>query len=313
MSKETAPVDVEKALEAMRNIPAPNPEHQLAARQAFLAQARRMRQAQAVSGDRATRHREQPFMQRKEGSLMMTMAKVALVLLALSGAATGTALAADASGPGQPLYPLDLQMEQVQTMLATTTEARANLSLGLANERANEVRAMVRAGQTPDQAVMERFQNQFGQALQQATQLQEQEMVRALTQLRDMAQVHAGQMQSEGFAQGEAVMNRVREQAQNGIDDPAGFRRQYRAGRGWEDDQSEETEPSEPDDTPSAGNGEQERDRQQDQQQDGSGAQQGPNATPGSGNDDAPQGPNGTPGSGNGNGSGGHGGSGGGN
>lgn len=285
MSKETLPVDVEKAFEAMRNIPAPNPAHQLAAKQAFLAQARQMRQAQAVSGDRVMRHREQPFMQRKEGSLMMTMAKVALVLLALSGAATGTAFAADASGPGQPLYPLDLQMEQAQTMLATTTEAQANLSIGLANERANEVRAMVRAGQTPDQAVMERFQNQFGQALQQATQLQEQEMVRALTQLRTMAQEHAGQMQSEGFAQGEAAMNRVREQAQNGIDDPAGFRDQYRNGQGWENDQSED--PSEPDDTPGAGNGEQEQNQQQerDQQQDGSGAQQGPKPTPGSGND----------------------------
>lgn len=300
MSKETLPVDIEKAFEIMRNIPAPNPAHRLAARQAFLAQARQIRQAQAVSGDRVTRHREQLSIRRKKGSLMMTMAKVALVLLVLSGAATGTALAADASGPGQPLYPLDQQMEQVQTMLATTTQAQTNLSLGLANERANEIRAMVRAGQTPDHAVMERFQNQFGQALQRATQLQDQEMVRALTQLRNMAQEHAEQMQSEGFAQGEAAMNRVREQAQKGIDDPAGFREQNRNGQGWEDEQSEETDASEPDDTPGAGNGEQEQNQQRnrDQQQDGSGAQQGPKPTPGSGNGSGGNG-NGGPGGGN--------------
>jgi hypothetical protein len=310
MSKETLPVDVEKAFEAMRNIPAPNPAHQLAARQAFLAQARQMRQAQTVSGNPATRHREQRFRQRIGGSLMMTMAKVAMVLLILSGAATGTAFAADASLPGQPLYPLDLQMEQAQTMLATTAEAQNNLSLGLAAERANEVRAMVQAGQTPDQAAMERFQNQFGQTLQLATQLQEQEMVRALTQLRNMTQEQAGQMQSIGFAQGEAAMNRVHRQAQDGIDDPAGFRQRYRGGRSWQEDQpvATDTPPAGtgtpgPTGTPGAGNGEQEqlREQERNQQQDGSGGQQGPNPTPDSGSGN---------GSGDGSGSGGSGGSG---
>jgi hypothetical protein len=107
-------------------------------------------------------------------------------------------------------------------------------------------------------------------------------------------------MQSEGFAQGEAAMNRVHEQAQQGIDDPAGFREQNRNGQGWEDDPSEETDASEPDDTPGAGNGEQEQNQQQnrDQLQDGSGAQQGPNPTPGSGNGNGGGG-NGGPGGGN--------------
>jgi len=297
MSRENIPVDLEKALDAMKSVPVPDPEHQLAAKQAFLAQARRIRQAQAVSSAHAARHREQPFRQRKEGALMMVMARIALILLVLSGAATGTALAADASEPGQPLYPLDLQMEQVQTMLATTAEAQNALNLGLSAERANEVRAMVQSGQTPDQAVMERFQNQFGQTLQLATQLQDEEMVPALIRLRDMAQEQGRHMQSAGFAHGEAVMSRMCEQAQNGIDDPAGFRRRYRGGRGqWEDDQpvGTGTPPAltgtpEATRTPGAGSGDQdqirERDREQqrDQQQEGSGTPQNPNVTPGGG------------------------------
>jgi len=241
---------------------------------------------------------------------MMTMAKVAMVLLVLSGAATGTAFAADGSLPGQPLYPLDLQMEQVQTMLATTTEAQTNLSLGLAGERADEVRAMVQAGWTPDQAVMERFQNQFGQTLEASTQLQDREMVHALTRLRDMAQQQAGQMQSIGFARGEAALSRICQQAQDGIDDPVGFRRRYRGGRGGQDDEprltgtpSAATGTPKPTGTPGVGDGDQERLREQEQRrlQDGSGPQHSPEATPGSGS-----------GGGNGSGSNGNGGSGGG-
>jgi uncharacterized membrane protein YgcG len=237
------------------------------------------------------------------------MAKVAMVLLVLSGAATGTAFAADASLPGQPLYPLDLEIEQVQTILATTAEAQANLSLGLSTERADEVRTMVRAGQTPDQAVMERFQNQCEQTLQVAAQLQDQEMVRALTQLRNMAQEQARQMQSVGFVQGETVMDRVREQAQDGIDDPVGFRRRYRGGRGWDEDQPVATDmppvltsTPEPTGTPGVGNGEQEQIREQErnQQQNGSGGQQGASATPGSGSGGSGNGNSGNGGSGSG-------------
>lgn len=244
---------------------------------------------------------------------MMTMAKGAMVLLVLLGAATGTAFAADGSLPGQPLYPLDLQMEQVQTMLATTTEAQTNLSLGLANERANEVRAMVQAGQTPDQAAMDRFQNQFAQMLAVSTQLQDGEMVHALTQLRDMAQQQAGQMQSIGFEQGEAALNRICQQAQDGIDDPVGFRRRYRGGRGSQDEQPRATDtPSaatgtpKPTGTPGAGDGDQERLREQERQrlQDGSGPQHNPEATPGTGSGGG--GDNGSGGNGNGGSGGGH-------
>ncbi|MBN1313090.1 MAG: hypothetical protein JXB30_16890 [Anaerolineae bacterium] len=220
---------------------------------------------------------------------MTTMAKVAMIVMLISGTATGTAFAADASLPGQPLYPLDLQMEQVQTRLATTTEAQTKLGLGLANERANEVHAMVQAGQTPDQATMAQFQSQFGQTLQLVAQLQEPEMVQALEQLRNMAQEQAQQMQDADFEQGEAVMNQVREQAQKGIDDPEAFRRQYRGGA------TEDRPAGPPDDTPGAENGN--RDQSRDQQKDGDEAQQGPKATPGAGN-----GNGGGNGSGNGNG-----------
>ena len=212
---------------------------------------------------------------------MTTMAKVAMILILISGTATGTAYAADASLPGQPLYPLDLQMEQVQTRLATTTEAQTKLSLGLAGERANEVHAMVQAGKAPEQAVMERVQNQFRQTLHLAAQLPEQEMMQTLTQLQNMAQEQAQQMQAVNFAQGEAAMNQVREQAKKGIEDPAAFRRQFRGGLG------EDRPAGPPSDTPGAENGNQNQAR--DQQKD-EGGQQGPNDTPGDGNEDSGKG-----------------------
>lgn len=206
---------------------------------------------------------------------MTTLARALITLVLLSGLGTGTALAADASVPGQFLHPLDLTIENVQQALAFSPAARAQLSLRIAAERADELMALARSGQAIEQGDLLRLQTQLQTTLQDMSQLQQQDMLRLLTQLRDMAGDQAGQMEQLRLNEGAAIMEQFRQQAQNGIDDPAGFQEQHRHGAGWQSEagtpEPEATETTEP-----AGEATQEPDatttlepaRDQDRQQD---------------------------------------------
>ncbi len=239
MSHETrVPEDVEKAFEAMNEIPAPDPARQMAARRAFLAEARRLRQMKAAARDaHPLWGRVAGLLPLKERWTMTPVAKALAILLILSATATGTAAAADASLPDGVLYPVDLAVEQVQLALTTRAQTRAELQLRLLEERADEIVAMAARGTPPDSAVLARLQTQLQTCLQSATQLQTQQMVQLLARFRDMAQLKGDAMQGAGLADGAALMTQAREQAQLGIDDPAGFTYRHRQGAGWADDE----------------------------------------------------------------------------
>lgn len=237
MKHKELPEVVDEVLSAMKDIPGPNPARQAADRRTFLTQARLLRQQQAVSRRDAARHRGwRKRLLSKEAILMTPLAKAMIIALLISGLTTGTALAADASLPNQMLYPLDLAIEQVQQGLAFTSNAQARLSLQIATERSDEVIALVGAGEPPDQANLERLQTQLEHCLRAASQLEEPQMLRVLTQLRDMAQNRSSLMQMLGLPDGAAIMTRFRDQAQNAIDDPQGFQLHYREGWGWQDE-----------------------------------------------------------------------------
>ncbi|GAB4479989.1 MAG: hypothetical protein Kow00124_26200 [Anaerolineae bacterium] len=294
MSRETrVPEDVEKAFEAMNEIPAPDPTRQMAARSAFLAEARRLRQMKAAARD------AHPlwgwvaglFAVKERWTMMTPIAKALAILLILSVTATGTAAAADASLPDSALYPVDLAVEQVQLALTTRAQTRAELQLRLLNERADEIIALMARGTPPDSAALVRLQTQLQTCLESASQLQTQQMVQLLARFRDMAQIKGDAMQGAGLADGAALMSQAREQAQLGIDDPAGFAYQHRHGAGWAEDEPVE-EPvddgtvddssgvDEADDAATPGDGDPDRDQTRDQLRDGSCQEDGTDCEP---------------------------------
>jgi hypothetical protein len=249
MKHDRLPERMEKALNTLQqDIPGPNPARQAAARRAFLAEARRLRQQQPVSGREAIRHIGwvHNLILKKESFAMTTLLRASALIGLLSVLVVGTALAADASLPGQLLYPVDLTVEQVGLALARTPEARADLSLELATERTDELIALAEEGTTPDQAGLDRLQVQLQECLATATQLQQQDRIQLLTQLRDMAQQQASEFEELGRHQEATIMIRTREQAQLGIDDPVGFQARQRDGLGWQEEEPvEEPEPTE--------------------------------------------------------------------
>ena len=276
MGQKEIPDHLGKILAAMKAIPPPNPARQAAARQVFLAQAAQLR-AQAVSERRPARPIRQNNLVREKGFTMTALTRVIAALVLLSGLGTGTALAADTSVPGQFLYPLDLALEDVQRMLAFSPAAQARLSLQLAIERISELIELARSGQTIGESELTRLQTQLQVVLQDVSQLQQQDMIRLLTKLRDVLRERASQMEQFGFVEGAAILNQFHQQAQNGIDDPAGFQQQYRFGVGWqggnqvEAPQFEATDEAtlEPeDDSVDADTPEPDRDRDRDQDRD---------------------------------------------
>lgn len=276
MSDDNVPDEVEQALTAMVRIPDPYPAHQAAYRQGFLAEARRLRAQQAVSAPRGLRLKRWTdiLLRRKENNTMFTLAKAALAAIVVTGLAAGTAYGADSSLPGQPLYPLDLELEQAQMVLAPTAEDQAQLSLQITSERAVELIAMERQGHTPDQASLTRLSAQVENNLRALALLSPEALERLLAQLRTMAQARASEMAGLGYGDGEQVMLRAEKEAQYGLDNPQGFQQRHRHGAGWQQDDTVQVSPPEPTATAPAATGTaaptQDRQRDQDRDRDGS-------------------------------------------
>jgi hypothetical protein len=248
MRDDILPEEVGKALTVMIPTPAPNPAHLVAHRQAFLANVRRLRNQQAVSVSPGLRLKKwiDFHFSRKESYTMLTLIRTALAVIAVLGVAGGTAYGADTSLPGQPLYPLDLGLEQVQMTFTPMGEQRAWFDLQITSERAEELIAMEQHGQTPDQASLTRLNAQVETTLRDLATLSPEQLSRLLEELRVMSQDKVSVMAQLGYGDGEQVMQRAQEQAQYGLDDPQGFQRKYRHGAGW---QSEDTPVATPEPT----------------------------------------------------------------
>jgi uncharacterized membrane protein YgcG len=249
MESETTSKDLEKAIHAMeQDIPGPNLARQAAARQAFLAEARRLRQQQAVSDQSARRPIgwKTLLWPEKENTLMATLAKAMVILVMATGLVTGTALAVDGSLPGEPLYPADLAMEQAQLALTVGTRAQAQLRLKLVEERTDELLALAEEGETPDEASVDRLQEQLQLTLETLAQVGQQQRTQLMTRLRDQADTQAAELEALNMAETAGLLVQTREMAQLGIDDPAGFENRVRNGIGWsEDDEPVDEEPVE--------------------------------------------------------------------
>jgi len=167
---------------------------------------------------------------------MATLAKAMVALVMATGLVTGTAMAADSSLPGGPLYPADLALEQAQLALTTNTQAQAQLRLKLVEERADELLALAESGQAPDDASLDRLQEQAQLTLTTLAQVGEQQRVQLMTQLRDQTDTRAAEFNALDMPETAGLLMRVREMAQMGIDDPAGFENHLRNGMGWPED-----------------------------------------------------------------------------
>jgi hypothetical protein len=163
---------------------------------------------------------------------MTGLVKGLLVLALLSGSVTGTAFAADASLPGQPLYPVDLMLEDVQEALTLQPGTLAQFEVRRVEERAYELNTMAERGRVPNAEQAERLRTQLQVALRTTSRLEDAQMAQELLQLQTMAQQQTRLMTQLGLAQEAGIMTQAMVQVQYGLDDPAGFRAAFQLGNG---------------------------------------------------------------------------------
>lgn len=137
-----------------------------------------------------------PRQQRAGRRFLLKFATALLAaVIALVSVSTGVAWAAKGSLPGETLYPVKLASEDLQLSLASDPAAKVGLSLQFAVERAEEIQAMVRDGQSIPESVVDRMQNHYEQALQQASTASPEETAGLLEHVSQQTRTQAQLME----------------------------------------------------------------------------------------------------------------------
>lgn len=122
---------------------------------------------------------------RKEHSPMYTT--IITILLASSlllGTGGVTVAAAQRSLPDEPLYGLKIWSEDARLDVITDPTMDFQLSLDFANRRAEEITSLLESGVVPSVDVLTRYQNQVEQTIRYALNLENDQSIQALEQVR---------------------------------------------------------------------------------------------------------------------------------
>ncbi len=203
MSEERLDPRVRAALQALEEVPPRSPRRAARGKAAFLAEVARIK----AEHEAATRKKRGfgflpvsiPLLPRLKGhttkslwqevQAMPTIAIIILALAVFTGGTAATVYAADQAVPGEPLYAVDVAVEQLQLTLATDPATEAELHLRFAQERLAEIQVLAQQGNT--EAVAQAAQNleQHLMAAQQAIQQAGQpDMVQQMQQVAQQAQ-----------------------------------------------------------------------------------------------------------------------------
>ena len=119
-------------------------------------------------------HQIKQIPQRRRFSMVRIIVAIVLTLSAIGG---GTVYAAQASLPGDALYPVKLGTEQVAMMLPGDNLARAERGLEFANRRVEELEALVEEGRMEYlERARERYEHALNMTLARMEQATDQEL-----------------------------------------------------------------------------------------------------------------------------------------
>jgi hypothetical protein len=225
-----------KALMRLGPVPDPDPLRRASARRLFLEQAARLR----ASAPTASPARRRP------ASRLFRLGAAALCAVSLALASlTGTALAADGAVPGDWLYPLDREIEELRLSLTADPARAVELMLAMADERLLEAEQLRADGDAQNMAAA---LDAYSQAVTSAAQ--------AAAGLAGAEHAGLADLVEETLAIQEErlldVRDRVPEQAQPGLDRAIDAARRGRRNRPTPQPSAE---PSPTDDGPEGGRG----------------------------------------------------------
>jgi hypothetical protein len=227
-------------LETLRNIPERDPNVKASARELFLQQAKSMPMPVSKTSNQRLKGWNKFF--RRERSPMTTIIGFVLALVVAFGGAGTTAYAAQDSLPNEPLYPVKQFTEQIRIALTTDSEAEVDLLLDLTEERISEMMALANQGSEVPEQTQLRLQEHLQLALAEAAQLGDAALLGALQRIQTMAQnqIKAMQQVQQNLPEDSpcaalqlaiTAMNRVRQEAEDGLEDPLTFRQRQGSNR----------------------------------------------------------------------------------
>ena len=275
---KTAEQKLEQELgDLYRQVPPP-PRGLVPGRERLVAEATLLRRERPVSTTGAIPTKT---VQRRPNMKLVLMYKLIAAVLAMVMGTTavsgGVALAANATLPGDALYQVKLGIEDMRIALATDPAAEAELNLASAQRRAQEMERLISQDRLMPEEGLARMTQSTEQAMvrtayappAQTAGLLAQIVTATEAQERVLQQAMAAAPKGAQAALQHALQatQEIRLRAQEGVQDPEGFRRQY---------QKRAEEQLGPSATPSP-SGTQERNREQGQNRDRSAS---PTVTP---------------------------------
>ncbi|HEY76818.1 MAG TPA: hypothetical protein G4O00_11730 [Thermoflexia bacterium] len=167
--------------------------------------------------------------------MLVPVIKVLLILGLVAGAAGGTAVAADASVPGDLLYSLDLALEDLQLALIVDPATQVDLQIRRLDERMEEIAQLIERGEEVDGATVARLHHHLTVCLDLIAELDAPEVtqkierlqatVQAQMQLLSLLEKEIGNEASrQALEQAVQLMEEVQTMLEEGLEDPATFR-----------------------------------------------------------------------------------------
>ncbi len=202
MSKEVLDPRLQAALQTLEEVPPRDPRRAARARAVFLAEARQLARTAPKKKTRlfGVLPVSFPLLPRLKGRNIFTnpwqevtaMPAIAIILLAVAvftGGTAATVYAADQAVPGEPLYAVDVAVEQLRLALTTDPAAEAELHLRYAQERLAEIQALAQSGNTEAIAqAAENLAQHLAAAQQAVSQVGQPELALQMQQVAQQAE-----------------------------------------------------------------------------------------------------------------------------
>ncbi len=192
-----------KALEALKEVPPRDPERARAGKMAFLDLAQRLQAQTHPSWGSFLNSLVVPFAflrRLKKWSLipnpmftevkaMPVLAAIVMFVSLLVGGAV-TVQVADAAAPGDPLYVVDVTVEQIQLAFTRSPEKRAELLMRFTQERLEEIRTLEAKGRTEQVAVAaQRLERHLDNLERTAIEIPPSQRTQVMQQIQQLNQV----------------------------------------------------------------------------------------------------------------------------
>jgi len=225
-------------INALHEVPERDPAQVRLCRQAFLAEARTLHPAVSVRSKNRLMGWTRIF--RKERSPMFTLARIVLLAAIAFGTTGVTAYAAQDSLPNQALYPVKTWIEDIRLSLSSGQQADFELLQSFAEERIQEIAALVENEIPVPNQVATRLRQQLQQMLQIAANMDDPALIRAMEQLQERSQVQVRILEqlrenspenAEALGLATQAMHSIRNAAEGAIQDPLSFRQRQGTNR----------------------------------------------------------------------------------